>query len=146
VLIAQPEKNVTPQAAARQNLARLAERAYRRPVQSTDVDKLMKLFEIGNKRGDNFSDALKLPVQAILVSPHFLFRVEMDGTSDSVRSLNDFELASRLSYFLWSTMPDEQLYEAAKQGKLKDTEVLAMHTRRMIRDPRAMALTENFAG
>lgn len=146
VLVVQPEKNITAQAAARQNLARLAERAYRRPVQTSEIDKLMKLFEIGNKRGDSFSDALKLPLQAILVSPHFLFRVEMDGTSDSVRSLNDFELASRLSYFLWSTMPDEQLYEAAKQGKLKDPEVLAMHTRRMVRDPRAVALIENFAG
>jgi mono/diheme cytochrome c family protein len=146
VLEVVPEKNITPQQAARQNLTRLAERAYRRPVQSAEIDKLMKLFDNATKRGDNFSDAFKLPLQAILVSPHFLFRVETDSTTDSVRKLNNFELASRLSYFLWSTMPDEQLYAAARQGKLTDPETLAMHARRMLRDERAAALIENFAG
>ena len=146
VLIVKPTEKITPQDAARQNLTILATHAFRRPVQNGEIDKLIKLFDRASKRGDNFADAMKLPLQAILVSPHFLFRVELDGTAQAVRPLTDYELASRLSYFLWSSMPDEALFSLARQGKLKDPEVLAIQARRMLRDPKAAGLTENFAG
>jgi mono/diheme cytochrome c family protein len=146
VLIVKPTEKITPRDAARQNLGILAGHAFRRPVQSAEIDKLMKLFDKATKRGDNFADAMKLPLQAILVSPHFLFRVELDGTAQAVRPLTDYELASRLSYFIWSSMPDEALFTVARQGKLKDPEVLAIQAKRMLLDPKATALTENFAG
>lgn len=146
VLTVQPDKSITPRDAARQNITRLAAHAFRRPVQPHEIEKFIKLFEAATKRGDKFSDAMKLPLQAILISPHFLFRIEMDGSNDSVRNLNEFELASRLSYFLWSTMPDEALFDVAKKGRLKDPEVLAQQVKRMLQDPKAAALTENFAG
>lgn len=147
VLHVTPDDKLKPRDAARQNLTRLVERAFRRPVKTEEVEKYVKLFDTAQKRGDNFTEAMKLPLQAILVSPHFLFRVEHDGeTKESVRKLTEYELASRLSYFLWSSMPDEVLYESAKQGKLSDPEVLGAHTRRMLKDPKAIALVENFAG
>lgn len=146
VFSVQPSDKVPPQEAARKSLTRLAERAFRRPVQSSEVDKFMKLFDVASKRGDNFTEAMKLPLQAILISPHFLFRVELDGTSDAVRPMTDYELASRLSYFIWSSMPDDALFDLAKQGRLKDPDVLALQAKRMLRDPKSAALTENFAG
>lgn len=147
VLTVTPEGNTKPREAARLNLIRLTERAFRRPVKPEEVEKFLKLFDAAQKRGDNFTESMKLPVQAILISPHFLFRVENDNnTVESVRRLNDFELASRLSYFLWSSMPDEALYESAKLGKLSDPDVLLAQTRRMLKDPKSNALVENFAG
>lgn len=146
ILMVKPSDNLKPHDAARKNITQLAEHAFRRTVTGAEIDKLMKLFDVAFKRGDTFETAHKLPLQAILVSPHFLFRVELDGAGEAVRPLNDFELASRLSYFLWSSMPDEILFTLAKEGKLKEPEVLAIQTRRMLRDPKAAALTENFAG
>ncbi|MBL8822919.1 MAG: DUF1592 domain-containing protein [Planctomycetia bacterium] len=141
-----PAEKVSAREAARRNLHQLAERAFRRPVSTSETDRLMKLFDQASQRGANFEEAHKLPLQAILISPHFLFRVEKDDSTASVRSLNDYELASRLSYFIWSSMPDETLFNLAKQGKLKDPEVLQLQARRMLRDPKALALVENFAG
>ncbi|MFT3878767.1 MAG: DUF1592 domain-containing protein [Gemmatales bacterium] len=146
ILMVKPSDKLTPHDAARRNLTQLAERAFRRPVKSEEIDKFLALFDRATKRGDNFIEAMKLPVQAMLISPHFLFRVELDGSIAAVRPLTDYELASRLSYFLWCSMPDETLFNLAKEGKLKDPEVLALQARRMLRDPKASALTENFAG
>jgi hypothetical protein len=94
-------------------------------------------------------DAIRLVYEAILTSPHFLFRVEGDPApddDDGIRALSSFELASRLSYFLWSTMPDEELFEVARKGQLDEPDVLEAQTRRMLKDPRSRALVDNFAG
>ncbi len=108
-------------------LTRLASRAFRRPATPAEVERLLKLFDAAENREHNFADGIQLALQAILVSPHFLFRVESDPPSlpaGTVRALNDYELASRLSYFLWSSMPDDELFAAAQTGNLHEPAVL----------------------
>lgn len=129
----------------RRILTRFAERAYRRPVSRDEVDRLLRFVELARNNGDSSETGLRLAFQAILVSPHFLFRVEGDPRPGSVRTLNDYELASRLSYFLWSTMPDEELLESAAREELHRPDVLEKQVQRMLRDPRARALSGNFA-
>lgn len=121
---------------------RFAARAFRRPVKPAEVDRYVKLYEMALAQGDAHDAALKLPLQAILVSPNFLFRVE--ERTGQIRALGDFELASRLSYFLWSSMPDEELFARAREGKLKDSKELAAQARRMLKDPRAAAFAATF--
>ncbi len=147
--------------AAREILAGFAERAFRRPVAAEEVERLARLFEAADRQGDSFEGAVRVPLTAVLVSPHFLFRVERDrpalseGRSARVEgpppagggtpAVGDYELASRLSYFLWSTMPDEELFESARQGRLRDPKVLEAQVDRMLKDPRSRELAENFA-
>jgi hypothetical protein len=125
-----------------------ADRAFRRPVTH---DELMRLFELvlsAEKDGESAEAALQRGLQAVLSSPHFLFRVEQDyGRDASTAPLpdNDFALAARLSYFLWSSMPDEELFRLAGQGALRRRENLQAQVARMLRDPRGRALSENFA-
>src|SRR5438445_13489899 len=86
-------------------------------------------------------------MKAVLVSPHFLYRIEDDTKNPSeVRTINDFEFATRLSYFLWSSMPDEELFALAAKGDLRKPGVLETQVKRMLKDPKAKALSENFAG
>lgn len=147
VLIATPATPRDAPAAARQVLANFTRRAYRRPSTPAEVDRLMKLFDTATANGERFEQAIKLPMKAVLVSPHFLFRVEADPADpEAVRPLNDFELATRLSYFLWSSMPDEELFAAASRGDLTRPGGVATQIARMTRDPKSVALTENFAG
>jgi hypothetical protein len=99
--------------------------------------------------GGSFEEGMQLAAQAVLVSPHFLFRWELDtrpAKDETTRRLTDWELASRLSYFLWSSMPDAELFRLAKRGELAKPDVLAAQVRRMVADPRSSALVENFAG
>jgi len=127
----------------------LTSRAFRRPSTAAEVDRLLKLVELSLAEGDNFNTALGVALQAVLVSPHFLFRVELDATpnqADSVRTLSDFEFATRLSYFLWSSMPDDELMGLARSGKLRKGDELEKQVVRMLADPKAQALVENFAG
>jgi hypothetical protein len=126
-------------------LGRFATRAYRRPATETEVDRLVRLFEDAQGRGESREAAFRFAMQAVLVSPKFLFRLELDDRpdSDGPRPLDEYQLASRLSYFLWSTMPDEELFELA--GKKQLTANLAAQVRRMLRDPKAQALVDNFA-
>jgi mono/diheme cytochrome c family protein len=141
--------------AARAILERFATRAYRRPVTRPELERLLSLVELALADGDRFERGIQLAVKAVLVSPHFLFRVELDNRprglaagapgQHGVETIGEFELASRLSYFLWSTMPDETLFRLAGDGKLRSPEVLAGQVRRMLVDPRARALVENFA-
>ncbi len=135
-------------AAAREVLARFAMRAFRRPVGDEELASLMKLVDAAARAGLDFDAQVATGMQAILVSPHFLFRIEVDdfGESEEIRPLNDYELASRLSYFLWSSMPDETLFELAARGTLQDDDVLAEQVKRMLNDKKAAALGENFAG
>jgi mono/diheme cytochrome c family protein len=134
---------------ARQIIERFAFHAYRRPVKPEEVDRLVGLVTQAEAQGDSFDRGIQIALQAVLVSPHFLFRIELDPeprNENAVHPLNDFELASRLSYFLWTSMPDDELFEQARQNKLHEDAVLEAQTRRMLKDPKAHALVENFAG
>lgn len=123
-------------------------RALRRPLTDAEVDRLMLFISDAKAEGGTFDDGLKLALRAILVSPHFIFRVEIDPnpTSLTPHPLSDFEFATRLSYFLWSSMPDDELLELAEKGLLGDPKVVSEQTLRMLEDPRASALVDNFAG
>jgi hypothetical protein len=123
-------------ACARSNLADLARRAYRRPVTGNEIDGLMHFVE----QGETIDQGMQLAVEAILVSPRFLFRME------PAAGLDDFQFASRLSYFLWSSMPDDELFQLALDHRLRDPEVLHAQIHRMLLDPKSRALVENFGG
>jgi len=129
-------------------LKQLASRAWRRPASELEVARLMPFVDSTLADGEGFVPALRLAVAAILVSPSFLFRSEIDPSPDDptlAHDLSDFEVASRLSYFLWSSLPDDRLYGLAEQGLLREKPLLADESRRMVKDPRAGALVTNFA-
>jgi hypothetical protein len=123
-------------------LQAFADRAYRRPITHAEMHRLMRFVEEALNDGEKADAGLKLALKAVLVSPHFLFRVE--GNPDRLTS--DFELATRLSYFLWSSLPDEEVFRLAARGQLRDAHTLVQQVRRMLRDPRSRALGENFGG
>ncbi|MBX9583636.1 MAG: DUF1592 domain-containing protein [Gemmataceae bacterium] len=127
-------------AAGRAILADLARRAYRRPVTEPEVAELVRLVELARDNGDSVEEGLCLAIQRLLVSPHFLFRIE------KAPRLTPHELAARLSYFLWSSLPDDELFRTADDGSLGRPEVRAAQVRRMVKDPKARALVENFGG
>ena len=134
---------------ARESLSQFAEKAFRRPVSKKEVSRLLSFVDMALADGGSFEEGMQLAVQAILVSPHFLFRWELDtrpSGDEPMRELTHWELASRLSYFLWSSMPDDELRRLAKRGELAKPEVMEAQIRRMIADPKADALVENFAG
>ena len=120
-------------------------RAFRRPVTTAETAPYLKLYTETRKQGDSFDEGLCAAIQAVLVSPHFLFRIEKDALG-STRKLTDHELATRLAYFLWSTTPDTELRRCADSGTLRRPEVLEAQVTRMLRDPKARALVENFGG
>ena len=147
LLVARPTSSADARAAAEKVLTNFARRAYRRPATPSEVARLVQLFEIATKQGEAFDKALRLPMKAVLVSPHFLYRIEDDPKNPTdVRTINDFEFATRLSYFLWSSMPDEALFELASKGELRKPGTLEAQVKRMLKDPKARALSENFAG
>jgi hypothetical protein len=130
--------------AARQTLAAIARRAYRRGVQAEDVDLLLTAFERGWARGDGYVRSLRLALKAMLISPHFLFLAEPEPEQGGVHRLAAVPLASKLSYFLWSSMPDDELLALGASGRLHDPELYLQQVRRMLADPRAAALGERF--
>src|SRR5262249_24386765 len=114
---------------------------------SEELQRLGSFVRQAMEHGDNYERGLQLACTAVLVSPNFLFRIEADfepNNPKAIRPINEFELATRLSYFLWSTMPDDELFELAGKGQLRKN--LDAQVRRMLRDPKAHELTENFAG
>ncbi len=133
-------------ACARTIVSSLARRGFRRPPTEAEVERLMRLVAMVRDQGDSFEESIRVALQSILVSPAFLFRVERDqaGTGGAYK-INDYELASRLSYFLWSSMPDDELLRLADGGKLSDPAVLEAQTRRMLRDAKASSLVNEFA-
>jgi hypothetical protein len=144
-------------ACARTILSTLARRAYRRPVTTADVDPLLAFYREGSasakatadKKNASFDEGIELALRRLLVSPEFLFRVERDPAntpSGRVYRISDIALASRLSFFLWSSIPDDTLLELAERGQLSTPAVLSREVRRMLADPRADAFITNFAG
>jgi mono/diheme cytochrome c family protein len=129
-------------------LSRLARRAYRRQVTDADVRTLIEFYRTGRRNG-GFEGGIALAVERLLVSPEFLFRIERDPAGAAPGTpyrISDLELASRLSFFLWSSIPDDELLDRASQGALKDPAVLEQQVARMLRDRRAQSLVDNFAG
>jgi hypothetical protein len=132
---------------AKQILSTLARRAYRRPVTDTDVQELMPFYSAGRAEA-NFDRGIQKALERLLVSPQFLFRIErVPGGMSAGRTyrISDLELASRLSFFLWSSIPDDELLNAAAAGRLADPTLLEQQVRRMLADPRADSLVTNFA-
>ena len=135
-------------ACARKILSNLVRRAYRRPAAEEDVQTLMAMYKVGRQK-EGFDGGIRVALERILVGPQFLFRIETDpenAAPGSFHRVSDIELASRLSFFIWSSIPDDQLLEAAERGKLKDPALLKQQVHRMLRDPRAKSLVTNFAG
>ncbi len=130
-------------------LQAFADRAYRRPITHEEMYRLMRFVEAASAEGEGVDAGLKLAYKAVLISPYFLFKMEPDpqpAGPESDRRLTDFEVATRLSYSLWSSMPDDDLFRLAASGKLRDPRTLAAQVRRMLRDPKSRALAEHFAG
>ena len=136
------------EACAEQILQRLARAAYRRPVAATDLKRPMDFFRRAQREEGDFDAGIERALAAILVSPEFLFRVERDPADakpGSVYEVDDLTFASRLSFFLWSSIPDDELLDAAEAGKLSDPEELERQVRRMLADSRSKSLTSSFA-
>ena len=146
ILICDPKSG---QACVEKIISTLAAHAYRRPVTPGEVASLLKFVALARSRGQNTEQGIALAIQAMLVTPQFLFRMERDPNptdAQEVHRISDLELASRLSYFLWSSMPDDELLGLAEAGKLHDQGVLDAQVKRMLADPRSAALPDNFAG
>lgn len=146
ILFVTPGKDLTEEEAARRILTRLASRAFRRPATADEIDRLWKLVRLARANGDNFETGIQLALQAILISPHFLYKVERPVAEGKIRELDDYELATSMSYFLWSSMPDDQLFRLAYEGKLKQDDNLENEVRRMLKDVRSAELVKNFVG
>jgi hypothetical protein len=135
-------------AAAKAFFTKFAALAYRRPATTDEIQRLCQYVPLAMKNGDSFDRGIQVGIEAALCSPSFLFRVETDpkpNDPSAKRMLNGYELASRLSYFLWSSMPDRQLFALAADGSLEKPDILVQQAMRMLRDPRAKALSDNFA-
>ena len=132
----------------RKIVGNLARRAFRRPVTSQEIDRYARLVSLAQKQGDSYDEGICLAVQGILVSPHFLFRMEKDPAAnpETAHPISQYELASRLSYFLWSSMPDDELRACADKRILRKPEILTAQIRRMLKDPKSHTLAENFGG
>jgi hypothetical protein len=148
IMIADPKK-VGRDEAARKIVTAFARRAFRRPATKDEVERLVRYVGLAEQQGESFERGIQLAVQAALCSPHFLFRVEIDRDPSKPAAkfpVGQYEMASRLSYFLWSSMPDEALFQLAAQGKLQDPKVLEAQVKRMLKDSRAKELADNFGG
>lgn len=146
VIFQTPEKPDQARATAEKILSFHATLAYRRRVSDEDMAPLLNAFDRGIKEEKNYEQALRAPLTALLINPRFLFRAEHDEDGKDEWPLNDFEIATRLSYFLWSSMPDRELFRIADSGKLRDPAVLKQQVLRMIASPKASALSRHFAG
>lgn len=149
IFTCRPETEAQAPACAEEILTNIARGAFRRPVGSEDIVDAMAFYQDERRAGGNFESGIRVALSRVLVSPQFLFRVEAespDVPAGSTHPISDYELASRLSFFLWSSIPDEELLSLAEAGNLKEPEVLEAQVRRMIADDRSGALVENFTG
>lgn len=146
LVFVKPGNDLSERDAAQQILTKFLRRAYRRPVAEPELERFLKFFDSVAAKGDGFARSLRATLKPVLVSPHFLFRIEESRSSqEPFYRITDHELATRLSYFLWSTMPDEELARLADEQKLHEPAVLEQQVRRMLAAPKARALTEQFA-
>ena len=148
IFLCRPASAKDEEPCATKLLSTLARRAYRRPVTDEDLQALMGLYRTGRSEG-GFEAGIQLALEGMLVSPKFLFRIERDPenvATGAAYRISDLELASRLSFFLWSSIPDDELLGLAERGRLKDPAVLDRQIQRMLADSRASTLVENFAG
>ncbi|HYV38819.1 MAG TPA: DUF1592 domain-containing protein [Gemmataceae bacterium] len=145
LLAVQPSAKLDARAAAKKTLESLLPRAFRRPVTAAEIDRFLTLFDRGLKRGDPYDQCLKLALKGVLISPHFLFLVEPEPAKAGSYRLGHYQVAARLSYFLWVSMPDEELFKLAADNKLHDPEVLRNQVRRMMKDPRSRGFADSFA-
>ncbi len=134
--------------AAKRNVREFATRAFRRPITTDEANRLFQIMREAWEKDSSEAEIYTTIIVAILSNPNFLFRVEQEPAADTggIHILNGYELASRLSYFLWSSMPDERLFNLAASGELQHHECLENEARRMLADPKARALVDNFAG
>jgi Protein of unknown function (DUF1592)/Protein of unknown function (DUF1588)/Protein of unknown function (DUF1587)/Protein of unknown function (DUF1585)/Protein of unknown function (DUF1595) len=146
VLVSKPTDKITPEAAARTTLQYHATLAFRRRIEPADLESMLKLFAKNIAAGQEYAQAIRAPLQSLLVHPAFLFRIEQDQPGKNDWPITQFELATRLSYFLWSSMPDRRLFKLADEGKLADPKVLASEVDRLLNDPRSITLARHFAG
>jgi hypothetical protein len=140
------EQFLQPREAARHVLAALLPKAFRRPVDAAAVERFLLMYDRAAQRGDPYEERLKLALKAVLVSPDFLFRTEDRKTEPGIYPVGQYPMATRLSYFLWSTMPDEQLFRLAEQGRLQDAAALSGLVEKMLDDPRARTFIRTFIG
>lgn len=145
VFIAQPGHGVSERQAAEKIIARWMPRAFRRPATAAELDRAVEKYDHEIADGADHESALKAVLAATLISPNFLFRVEGAPAGSEPKAVNDWELASRLSYFLWATMPDDELFDLARAGRLHEPDVLEAEWRRMLADPKADTLATVFA-
>jgi hypothetical protein len=148
IFICTPTGAADESVCARKIITNLVKHAYRRPAVAADVNMLMDFYQAGKKEG-SFDDGIEMALARVLASPKFIYRIEAEpaaAAADQPYRLTDLDLASRLSFFLWSTIPDDELLTVAGQGRLKDPVMLERQVRRMLKDPRAEALAVNFAG
>ena len=147
IFTCQPTDSSEEPACAEEILLNLSRRAYRRPTTDTDLSTLLSFYRQGRATG-TFETGIEMALRRMLVSPEFLFRIERDPeniSSDAAYFISDIELASRLSFLLWSSIPDDELLDIASRKSLRDPEILEQQVRRMLNDPRAEALVTNFA-
>lgn len=148
IFVCRPTSSEDEEPCARKILSTLARRAYRRPVTEEDIQPLLNLYQTGRSNG-GFEAGIQTALRGMLVLPGFLFRLELDPVDvapGAAYGISDYDLASRLSFFLWSSIPDDQLLDLAEQGQLRDPVVLEQQVRRMLADSRSEALVNNFAG
>ncbi len=148
IFVCDPRTDSSEMECATTILSRLTRLAYRRPVIDEDIQTLLGFFEEGRNRSGTFDGGVQLALERLLVDPDFLLRVQADPpglAAGQVYQLSDLDLASRLSFFLWSSIPDEPLLALAERGQLTDSATMRRQVRRMLADPRALALVDNFA-
>ncbi|HVJ46961.1 MAG TPA: DUF1592 domain-containing protein [Luteolibacter sp.] len=146
ILITKPSDKIAPKDAAKAVLKYNASLVFRRMATDEDIASMVALAEKNLAENRPFEEAVKAPLQSMLLHPNFLFRAENDQPGKPEWRVNDFELATRLSYFLWSSAPDRQLLKLASEGKLSDNAVLAQQVERLLNDPRSEAIARHFAG
>ncbi len=148
LVIATPSPDLSKRDAAKQIAETFARRAYRRPPTTGEINGLLKVFDLADKQDEPFSSSVKLMLKAVLVSPAFIYLTPDDGSisgkNDAVVPLGDHQIAAKLSYLFWSTMPDDELSALADDGKLRDPQVIADQVRRLIKDPRSRTLFDGF--
>ncbi|HUL83726.1 MAG TPA: DUF1592 domain-containing protein, partial [Gammaproteobacteria bacterium] len=146
IFVCRPASEAEEQPCAREILAKVVRQAFRRPVTDADLETPLQFFKTGRAAG-GFDNGIRNALMIVLASPEFLYRVGAppeDKAPGSIYAVDDYELASRLSFFIWSRLPDDELLKLAEQGKLRDGRVVAAQVKRMLADPRADSLVTNF--